>query len=129
MALQKPEMVRSFYCDAAITANKVVVSSATNPGAVRLPAATTNLTVVGVTTAASDTRQWAPVAMGGVIQVTAGGTIAVGDLLGFDVNGQAVAITPSGSGTTLRGSIGTALSAAASGGLVDVAFNPGYCQV
>jgi hypothetical protein len=129
MAMQKPELVRSFYADAAVTANKVVVSSATNAGAVRLPAATTNLTAIGVTTAPSDTRQWVPVALAGIVQITAGGTIAVGDLLGFDTSGQAVTVTPSGSGTTLRGFIGTALSAAASGGLVDVAFHPSYGQV
>jgi hypothetical protein len=129
MAMQKPELVRSFYADTAITANKVVKASTTNAGAVMLPAATTDLTALGVTVAASDTRQWVPVALAGIIQVTAGGTITVGALLGFDTSGQAVAITPSGSGTTLRGCIGTALNAAVSGGLVDVAFHPSYCQV
>jgi hypothetical protein len=129
MPLIKPEMVRSWYADTAITANKVVCSSATNAHAVRLPAATTNLTAIGITTQAADSNQWITVAHGGNAQATAGGTIAVGDLLGFDTSGQVVAITPSGSGTTLRGTIGTAQSAGASGELVDVFINPGYCQV
>ena len=129
MALQKPEFVRTFTADTAITANKVVVASTTNAGSVMLPAATTNLNMLGVTTAAANTNSKIPVALGGIVQVTAGGTITVGAVLGFDTSGQAVAITPSGSGTTLRGVIGVALSAASSGGLVDVALHPSYNQV
>lgn len=129
MAIQKPELVRSFYADTAITANKVVVGSATNAAAVKLPGATTNLNVVGVTVAPADANQMVAVALAGIVQVTAGGTIAVGDVLGFDTSGQAVAITPAGSGTTLRAMVGTALSAASSGGLVDVVLRPGYNQV
>ena len=133
MAMQKPEFVRTFPADGApstaLAANKVVVASTSNAGGVMLPGATTSLQAIGVTTAASDAKGSVTVAMGGIVQVTAGGTITVGALLGFDTSGQAVAITASGSGTTLRGTIGVALSAASSSGLVDVKIQPGYCQV
>lgn len=126
--MQKPEFVRTFTADTAVTANKVVVAS-TNAGSVKLPAATTNLAIVGVTVGPADSNYKVPVALGGIVQITAGGTIAAGDPLGFDTSGQAVTITPSGSGTTLRGCIGSAISAASSGGLVDVVFHPSYGQV
>jgi hypothetical protein len=133
MAMQKPEFVRSFAVDGApgtgLAANLIVKGSTTNAGQVMLPAATTDLTLMGVSTAPSDARGNVSVALAGIVQITAGGTITTGALLGSDTAGKAVAITPSGSGTTLRGTIGTALSAAASGQLVDVLLNPGYCQV
>lgn len=133
MAMQKPEFVRSFAVDGApssgITANKVVVGSGTNAGGVKIPAATTALNVVGVTTAPSDPRGNVSVAMAGIVQVTAGGSITTGDVVGFDTSGQAVSITIAGSGTTLRGVLGVALSGASSGQLVDVLLQPGYGQV
>ena len=133
MAMQKPEFVRSFAVDGApatgITANRVVEASATNANQVSLPAATTDLTLIGITTAPSDARGNVSVALAGIAQAIAGGTITAGALLGATTTGTVVAITPSGSGTTLRGAIGVAMNAASSGGLVDVLINPGYCQV
>ena len=133
MAMQKPEFVRSFAVDGApgtgIAANLVVKASTTNQGAVMLPAATTDIALVGVTTAPSDAKGNVSVALAGIVQVIAGGTITTGAVLGIATTGRVIAITPSAAGTTLTGTIGVAMSAATVGNLVDVLINPGYCQV
>jgi hypothetical protein len=102
-----------------LASNTIVVATATGvakSGAKAVP-------FFGVTQGASDAKGYADIQTDNVVQILAGGTIAAGASVASDANGLAVSVTPAGTGS-LTQVVGTAITAAVSGGLVDVLLNP-----
>jgi hypothetical protein len=134
--LAKPILDQTFTADMAVNANVVVVASGTNMGNVKIPAAAGALSIIGVTVLAADNNNVCTVRTHGVAQcrILTGTAINVGDQVKIaDSNGRVTKISPAAgssvSGATLKGVVGTALSAVGSGAasdtLLDVLLTPG----
>jgi hypothetical protein len=118
----------SFTFDVAITTPKVIVqTSTTNPGNLQL-ATGDSLSLIGILEEPTSVNLTASVQRDGIAQVVAGGTIVAGNTICSNAVGQAIAFTPTASGTSLRGVIGEALNSCAAGALVDVLIFKSYAS-
>ncbi len=134
--LAKPILDQTFTADTAVNANVIVVASGANVGNVKLPSGAGVTGILGATIAGSDNNNVCTVRTHGVAQcrTLTGTAINVGDQVKIaDNNGRVTKIVPAAgsgvSGATLKGVVGTSLSAvgagAASDTLIDVLLTPG----
>jgi hypothetical protein len=135
MSRKNPVLTESMPCDTQVAANTVVVASAT-AGNAKLPAAAGAVGILGVTdelASSYNSQFYAAITFYGVVKcrMLTGTAIAVGDKLKVaDTAGRVGPLTPAAAGAgTLKGIVGIALSAHASGAasdtLVDVLLTPG----
>lgn len=68
--------------------------------------------------------QIAVVGVVGIFQAIAGGAITRGSYISTDASGKFIAITPNGSGTTLRDCVGKALESAVNNDIISMLFHP-----
>lgn len=133
MAKQTPVLVKSFPGDTQIAANTVVVKSGTNTNNVMLPGAAGAAGIIGVTQQQFDTNNYGPVVLAGIVQCRflTGTAIAFGDIVKIgDTSGRVTKAVPvATAGANVRGQVGIAMQAKASGDatdtLIDVLLAPG----
>lgn len=119
MSTQSRGLIIPFVAAALVEANRIVKFGATD-GEVEHAAAATDV-ALGVTTFIQNAAgEVTDVQIEGTAQVKAGGTIAQGDALTSDANGQAVVAAAT------QPFIGIALEPGVSGDLINVAIRPGY---
>ena len=104
------ELCLTVKASGTIAANRFVTPLAAQAGA--------GVNSLGVTRTAAVANDYMPVDVLGTVAVEAGGTVAVGDTLKSDANGKAVVWATSGA------KIGLALTAGASGDLIEVLLIP-----
>jgi hypothetical protein len=98
----------------------IVKADASNSGNAIIAGANA-IPLIGVTLAACDADGYCAIRTRGIVQIVVGGsTVTVGDKVGSDSAGKATTITPLGSFGAAKGVIGTALTTATTGNLVDV---------
>ncbi|HXE63223.1 MAG TPA: hypothetical protein VN519_06755 [Bryobacteraceae bacterium] len=127
MAYQHTGRRRTFTVDGAPTtpvgANLIVIVSTVNQGAVALSTANAQ-PFAGVTGEPSDSDGNVAVQIDDICQIIAGATITAGQQVASNAIGQAVPIVPNTTGAIVAQVVGTAVTNATSGNLVDVLINP-----
>jgi hypothetical protein len=115
MAGSNQLFTKSFLAGGTIVANQIVKFGSADDTVVAAAAATDLALGVSLNAAASGER--VEVQLLGIAEVKAGGTIARGDYVVSDANGDAVALAAA---TTIKVAIGRALRAAVDNDIVDV---------
>lgn len=115
-------------CSAAVSANRLLMHDASNPGQVKHSTAA-HRAFVGVSDQASagsgTLSVQVHVAPGSIVKVIAGsGGVTAGDAIASDATGQGVTFTDAGTGTAVKTIAGRALSTAAAGELFSMLILP-----
>lgn len=123
--MSNPLLVKQYFAEAAIAANRIVKFGTTDDVVIQGAAATDSLigVVEGVAPAIGERCD---VVLAGIAEVVLGGNVTRGGLVTSNATGQGVAAAPAAG--TNNGVIGRALMTGVSGDIIKVLVNPGSTQ-